>query len=123
MNSYTQGGKVKVKLLISTIMVWALLVVSISYAGSPQAIIFSPEEGATFQNGMEIHFSGNGFYPATDSESVLENLVWHSSLDGQIGVVEEFLKTLSVGVHLITLEVIGSTGDSASMSITIRVVE
>src|SRR5207244_10738254 len=49
------------------------------------------------------------------------NLVWTSSIDGQIGTGGSFSKVLSLGTHTITAAVTDSGGKTASDSITVVV--
>lgn len=85
----------------------------------PTVNINTPANNATFPSGTLISFSGS----ATDAEngSLTNNLVWTSSLDGQIGTGGSFSVILSDGTHNITASVTDSGGLSGSASITVIV--
>lgn len=77
------------------------------------ARIVSPSDGETRTAGMPISFIGSASEPA--------NLVWISSLDGQIGTGTSFSTTLSVGDHLITLTATNAGGATAQSQIAVSV--
>lgn len=88
---------------------------------APGVSIASPASGASFVSGASINFSG----AATDAEDgdLSGNLVWTSSLDGQIGTGGSFSSaSLSVGTHTITAAVTdsGSLGGSNSVTVTVE---
>jgi subtilisin family serine protease len=85
----------------------------------PSVTITSPANGATFDFGTSIPFSGT----ASDSEDgdLAGSLVWTSSLSGQIGTGGLFAAVLGVGTHTITAQVTDSGGLNGSASITIVV--
>jgi len=88
---------------------------------SPTVAITSPLSGASFRSGASVSFSGS----ATDvQDGVLSsNLVWTSSIDGQIGTGSSFSKVLSRGTHTLTASVTDSGGlaNNASVSVTVQV--
>ncbi|TFB11335.1 hypothetical protein E3V55_03775 [Candidatus Marinimicrobia bacterium MT.SAG.3] len=86
----------------------------------PTVSITSPADGSTFDSGATINFAGT----ANDTEDgdLTANLVWTSSIDGQIGTGGSFsTTTLSDGDHTISAEVTDSGGEKASASIGITV--
>ncbi|MHC4664424.1 MAG: Ig-like domain-containing protein [Planctomycetota bacterium] len=85
----------------------------------PEVSITSPVDGATFDSGTTINFSGT----ASDLEDgdVTPNLVLTSSLDGEIGTGGSFSTTLSDGIHTITASATDSGGKTGSDSISITV--
>ncbi len=84
----------------------------------PEVSIDGPTDGATFDSGATIGFSGS----ATDEDGNLTaGLIWTSDLVGQIGTGAGFSTTLSDGTHTITAEVSDSDGKTGSASISITV--
>jgi subtilisin family serine protease len=84
----------------------------------PTVTIISPADGATFNSGALITFTGT----ATDEDPDLAaSLVWTSDKDGQIGTGGTFSKVLNDGTHSITASVTDSGGKTGSASITITV--
>jgi subtilisin family serine protease len=85
----------------------------------PTVAITAPANGSTFTSGAAITFSGS----ASDAEdgNLTSNLVWTSSLDGQIGTGGSFTAALSDGTHTITASVTDSGGQAGSASITLTV--
>jgi subtilisin len=85
----------------------------------PSVSISSPVDGATFESGATVSFSGT----ASDVEdgSLSSSLVWSSSLDGPLGTGAAFSAVLSDGTHVVTASVTDSGGLSASDSVTITV--
>ena len=85
----------------------------------PSVSLTSPTDGATFNSGDLILFDAT----ASDTEdgNVTGDLVWTSSIDGQIGTGGSFSATLSDGNHTITASVMDSGGKSASSSVDITV--
>lgn len=75
------------------------------------AMIFLPQDGATFASESSILFQGQGFY-MEESKAETEDLIWTSSKDGELGR-GAILQTgrLSPGPHDITL--IAGTGRRA----------
>lgn len=83
-------------------------------------VILSPTRGAVLLASSDVAFRGS----ATDRESgamVGEDLVWRSSLDGELGTGELVVRRLSLGRHTIRLTAIDSGGDSSSSSIDVEV--
>ncbi|MBI2819466.1 MAG: S8 family serine peptidase [Acidobacteria bacterium] len=85
----------------------------------PTLSITSPTDGATFEAGASISFTGSASDP---EDGPLSNaIVWTSSIDGQIGVGGSFSLILSGGIHTITATITDSGGnvESAAVSITV----
>lgn len=99
----------------------AVVMVTVVANQIPTATITSPANQATFAPGATITFTGSG----TDHEDgVLAGaaLVWHSSLDGQIGTGSSFTRSdLSLGTHRITLIATDSQGTGGTAEVTISV--
>jgi hypothetical protein len=85
----------------------------------PTVTITSPADGAEFDSGATIAFSGT----ASDTEDgdLTDSLVWTSSIDGEIGTGGGFSKTLSDGTHTITAAVTDSGGKTGTDSVSITV--
>ena len=85
----------------------------------PTVTITSPADGSTFDPGSSINFQGT----VTDPEdgNIANSLVWTSSRDGQIGTGGNFSKTLSGGIHTITVSVTDAGGNVVQKSINITV--
>ncbi|MBN1640499.1 MAG: S8 family serine peptidase, partial [Anaerolineae bacterium] len=85
----------------------------------PSVSIASPTDGATFDSGASIPFSGS----ATDAEDgvLTSSLVWTSSRDGPIGTGGSVSAVLSDGTHTVTASVTDSGGETGSASITVVV--
>ncbi|MFQ5614272.1 MAG: Ig-like domain-containing protein, partial [Anaerolineae bacterium] len=83
----------------------------------PGAAISVPPDGASFEAGTSIIFSGS----ASDAEEgdLSANLVWTSDLIGQIGTGASISVPLPEGVHIITASVIDSGGLTASASVSV----
>lgn len=86
---------------------------------APSVTISSPANGSTFAEGATISFSGSA--SDTQDGNLTANLVWTSSLDGQIGTGGSFSRTLSVGTHTITASVTDSGGLTGSASVSVTV--
>lgn len=84
----------------------------------PTVTISSPADGATFNSGESITFTGS----ASDNEDgdLSGSLVWTSDLDKQIGTGVSFSAVLSDGTHIITAETIDSGNNNSSENITIK---
>ena len=90
---------------------------------APTAEITSPEDGATFEEGETITFSGNAMDPE-DGELVGDALVWTINGLGQIGTGESFtLDDLPAGIHTVLLTATDSEGASATAEVTISIQE
>ena len=85
----------------------------------PTAAISEPADGATFESGSTITFSGSASDP--EEGDLTASLSWSSNIDGPIGTGGSFFTTLSDGGHTITASVADSDGaeDSATISITV----
>jgi hypothetical protein len=102
-----------------------LLVVSLLLAGCPPYLvkILTPSDGAQFQAGDEITFTGSA-KDLRDGNLEGGSLVWTSSIDGEIGTGTEFSRNdLSEGTHTITLTAINSGGKEWTATITITIGE
>lgn len=87
----------------------------------PSVIINNPSDGAKYVFGDTITFNGSG-NDFEDGDLAGGNLVWTSSIDGQIGTGESFTRSdLSVGTHTITLTATDSDGNEVSASVRILV--
>ncbi len=86
---------------------------------APVVAITHPDNGASITFGENLTFSGS----ATDEDGDLsDNLVWSSSIDGQIGTGKTFATpSLSIGTHTITAAVFDNQGLEGSSQVTITV--
>lgn len=93
---------------------------STAVLNQPVVTIFSPAEGAVFNFGSTITFSGSAIdVPDGDISS---RLVWTSSIDGGLNSGPGFsLTTLSSGIHTIVAWVKDSDGKTGSATVTILV--
>jgi Flp pilus assembly protein TadG len=88
----------------------------------PVVTILSPTSGASYNMGVTINFSGTAI-DATDG-NLTSQLVWRSSIDGQIGTGGSFsYSRLTPGVHTIIATVTDSDGLTGSASVVIYVIE
>ena len=88
---------------------------------SPKAIIISPASGTAYMLGEPIIFRGDG---RLANEPILEDdsLVWSSDKDGIIGSGQAIdVRSLSSGVHMITLTARDSKGNSGADFIAIKI--
>jgi len=85
----------------------------------PTVNITAPVTGASFDFGTTIQFTGS----ATDTEdgNRTANLVWTSTIDGQIGTGGSFSKVLTTGTHTITATVADTGGKTDTRSISVTV--
>jgi len=86
----------------------------------PEVTITSPENSTSYSTGATIDFQGM----ATDAEDGNisgENLIWTSSIDGELGNGESLSAVLSDGVHDITLTAKDSANADSSNSIKVCV--
>jgi hypothetical protein len=97
----------------------AFVAVPISQNAPPEVSISSPLDGATFDSGATINFSGTASDP--EDGDLTSSMVWTSNIDGQIGTGGSFSTTLSDGIHTITASVTDSSGASSSDSVNITV--
>jgi len=82
-----------------------LLVLMLPLVGCPpfSVIIHSPLNGAQFEVGQEITFTGSA-QDFQDGELTGGSLVWTSNIDDEIGTGTEFkIDSLEEGIHTITL--------------------
>jgi subtilisin len=89
---------------------------------APTVTIYSPMNGASFNYGNDVTFTGT----ASDVEDgdLSPNLNWNSSLDGAIGTGGSFIKNnLSIGTHTITAQVTDGGGATGSSAISITVLD
>lgn len=86
---------------------------------SPAVEITSPTNGATFNSGDTIPFTGEAL--DTEDGVLTSSLVWVSSLDGSIGVGGSLSAPLSDGTHTITASVTDTYGATGSATITVTV--
>ena len=86
----------------------------------PVVAITSPQDGASFNEGIPISFSGT----ATDNEdgTISDAISWTSDLDGLLGTGQNIVINLSLGVHAITASVTDSEGstDTEVISVTVN---
>ena len=89
----------------------------------PETFLLTPNTGNSYPRYAPVAFHGTSW----DKENLLlngANMVWTSSLDGQIGTGRLFTKSdLSVGVHLITLTGTDLNGNATSKNITITITD
>ena len=85
----------------------------------PSVSISSPSNGAAFDSGTSITFTGS----ASDTEdgNLSSSIVWTSSLDKELGTGANVSAELSVGTHTITASVTDSGGRTATKSISVTV--
>ncbi len=94
--------------------------VTVNANNAPTVSINSPANGAQFDQGQTVSFSGT----ATDVEdgTLTGSLAWTSSIDGSIGSGGSFsTSSLSLGTHTITASVTDSNGANGSDSISIGI--
>jgi len=85
----------------------------------PTVTINEPSNGATFDEGTSISFSGTA--DDTEDGDIAASLSWSSNLDEAIGSGASFSATLSVGTHTITASVSDNGGKTVKDSITVTV--
>ena len=87
----------------------------------PVILIFTPIDGATFDEGAEITFVGF----AVDLEDLMvgeDLLIWTSDRDGEIGTGTQFtVDDLSSGTHIITVTAMDSDGEKGVDAFTITI--
>lgn len=98
--------------------------------GAPEVTITRPEEdGLSFILGSEVQFQGEATDLTTDPRDLVH--VWSSDVEGvfkgvlvgEDGVSAVFHSDLSLGEHLVTLEVTDEDGEVGADSITLWVVD
>jgi hypothetical protein len=97
---------------------WDQVIITIN--APPTVTIDAPEDGAIYDRGEAIPFSGS----ASDAEDgdLTADLVWQSSLDGPIGSGGAFSRSdLSAGVHTIRATVSDTHGLGAWDQVTITI--
>ena len=100
-----------------------LLVLMLPLVGCPPfpVIISSPHNGAHFEVGEEITFTGSA-KDFQDGELTGDSLVWTSDQDGQIGEGNTLTRDdLSEGKHKITLTATNSQEEEGTAAITITI--
>jgi len=99
-----------------------LLVLILSLVGCvPTVTIITPSDGAHFEAGEIIIFTGIAI-DLTEEELSEDSLVWTSSIDEEIGTgLIVFSNNLSEGEHEITLTATDSLGLEGTATITITV--
>ncbi|MGD8590574.1 MAG: tandem-95 repeat protein, partial [Chromatiales bacterium] len=101
----------------------ATVMISVSAANTaPTVSITSPVDGASFEAGTAVAFTGS----ATDTEdgdaAVTATISWSSSLDGALGSGASVTTSgLSVGTHIITASVSDSDGLTASDTVSVTI--
>ncbi len=99
----------------------AVVTVEVKENNPPEVVIGIPTDRSIYTLGDTISFSGT----ASDVEdgSLTDQIVWNSSIDGQIGTVGEGFSTdaLSPGNHIVTASTIDSHGLEGSTSIDLVV--
>ncbi len=93
--------------------------VSITVNAAPTVSITTPSNGALYQLGDAVLFTGT----ATDSEDgdLSAAIQWTSSLDGPLGTGASITSSLTSGTHTITASVTDSGGKTATASVSITV--
>ena len=86
---------------------------------APSVEISSPGNGASYNDGASITFTGSAM--DTEQGSLTSQIVWSSNLSGQIGVGGSFSKALPAGTHTITARATDSAGMSGSKQISLTV--
>lgn len=86
---------------------------------APTVSISSPANGTSATSTTTLTFSGTG--SDTQDGTLTSQLVWTSSLDGQIGTGSGFSRTLSAGTHTITAQVTDSGGLTSASSVSVTV--
>jgi subtilisin family serine protease len=85
----------------------------------PTVTIVTPANGATFNTGASIAFSGTAADP--EDGNIAAALDWASDRDGHIGNGASFNKILTNGNHVITASLVDSGGNTAKASVAISV--
>ena len=85
----------------------------------PSVSILKPAEGDVYDSITRIGFQ----VAVSDAEDTFPQLWWYSSIDGYLGSLTNFNRSLSVGTHVITAVAIDNGGLSTSRSVTITVSE
>lgn len=85
----------------------------------PEAFILLPKTGNSFFSDQLIQFRGSSF--DWDEQIPEDKMVWKSSIDGELGSGKELIKSLSQGLHLITLTVTDTFDLTGEKSIMVRI--
>jgi hypothetical protein len=97
-----------------------VIVVQIIPNTPPNVTIVTPVDGASFEQGESIIFSGTAV--DTKDGDLSADLTWKSNIDGPIGSGASFsLTNLSIGIHTITAEAVDSRQLVGSDSIVINI--
>lgn len=87
---------------------------------APTVNITTPTDGATFEAGTHVEFTGT----ASDAEDgdLSHSIEWSSSLDGPLGLGASVHAPLSEGTHTVTASLVDGAGavGTASISVTIQ---
>ncbi len=91
----------------------------VEYTGSgnglPEITLATPYDGATYEQGTTIPFSGSASDP--EDGDLTPSMSWLSNLDGVLGVGAGFSRAdLSLGVHSLTVSVMDSFGQPAQLT-------
>ena len=86
---------------------------------SPIAVIQTPFDGSTFKTGQSITFTGSAIDLEDESNDLV--LTWKSSKDGVLGTGSPLTKTLSDGIHSITMTAMDTGNETGEYSIAITV--
>jgi hypothetical protein len=86
---------------------------------APTVTIMAPGNGASTTEGTAIAFSGSAV--DTPDGDIGSNLVWRSSINGQIGTGTAFSTALTAGTHTITATATDSTGHSTQQAIVVNI--
>jgi len=86
---------------------------------SPTVTISTPADGAIYEAGQSILFTGSASDP--EDGGLTDQLVWTSSINGQIGTGGSFSAPLSDGEHIITACVADSGGRTGYQLVSITV--
>jgi len=93
--------------------------IALPFNNPPTVSLTAPAAGSSFNSGASVLFAGT----ANDVEdgNRTANLVWTSSIDGQIGTGGSFTRVLGAGTHTITATVADSGGKTAARSVSVTV--
>lgn len=87
---------------------------------SPPAVVIVSPTNTSYSEGDVIQFIGSAHDP--ENGDLSDSLVWHSSLQGQIGTGPSFSRSdLVVGTHIITATATDNDGLQGSDTVTIEV--
>jgi hypothetical protein len=84
-----------------------------------QAVILSPDDGATLTAEDPVALTGQAFH-WEEPEATTEDLEWTSTLDGALGTGARLDVSLSPGDHVISLRVAGNEGQPASVVVSVQ---